>query len=553
MTHSDVIVVGSGFGGSVAALRLAEKGYDVTVLEAGRRFADQDFAKNSWHIRDFLYAPKLGCYGIQRIHVLPDVVVLCGAGVGGGSLVYANTMYQPGSEFFTRGSWAGITDWERELTPFYQLARKMLGVTDNPRMTSSDVAMKETARRMGIEKTFQLAPVAVHFGNGPGLTSSDPYFGGVGPDRKGCIHCGECMTGCRHDSKNTLVKNYLALAEKIGVRIQPMSTVTRLEIKNGIWHVTVRKTDSWSSTTQVLTADDVILAAGTYGTQKLLHRMKAQGVLPQLSPRLGYDSRTNSEALVGAVSSSSEADYTEGVAISSSFYPDADTHIQPVRYGKKSNAMGLLATVLTDFVDHEHTVVTWLKTMARSPKKALAQLKLRGWSEKAVIALVMQSVENSLTVYTEKNKLGMWRMRTQQGQGEPNPNWIPVAHEVAKELAHVIDGEPMGNVGEAFGAPFTAHFVGGATIGATADHGVVDGYHRVHGYPTLHIVDGSTIAGNLGVNPSLTITAQAERAMSMWPNKGQADARPATEYVPIAPIAPESPIVPAQAPAALFY
>lgn len=553
MTHADVIVVGSGFGGSVAALRLAEKGYDVTVLEAGRRFADHDFAKNSWHIRDFLYAPKLGCYGIQRIHVLPDVVVLCGAGVGGGSLVYANTMYQPGSDFFTRGSWAGMTDWEKELAPFYDLARKMLGVTDNPRMTASDGAMKETARRMGIENTFQLAPVAVHFGDGPGVSSPDPYFGGVGPDRKGCTHCGECMTGCRHDSKNTLVKNYLALAEKIGVQIKPMSTVTRLELKNDIWHVTVRKTDSWSSTTQVLTADEVILAAGTYGTQKLLHRMKAEGVLPHLSPRLGYDSRTNSEALVGAVSSSKETDFTDGVAISSSFYPDADTHIQPVRYGKKSNAMGLLATVLTDFVDHEHTVVTWLKTMMRSPKKALGQFKLRGWSERAVIALVMQSVENSLTVYPEKNKLGIWRMRTQQGQGEPNPNWIPVAHEVAQELAKVIDGEPMGNVGEAFGAPFTAHFVGGATIGATADQGVVDGYHRVHGYSSLHIVDGSTIAGNLGVNPSLTITAQAERAMSMWPNKSQEDARPATGYEPIAPISPQSPIVPAHAPAALFY
>ena len=553
MTHADVIVVGSGFGGSVAALRLAEKGYDVTVLEAGRRFEDADFAKNSWHVRDFFFAPKLGCLGIQRIHVLPDVVVLCGAGVGGGSLVYANTMYEPPAEFFTNGSWVGITDWQRELAPFYELAKRMLGVTDNPYESQSDKAMQLTAARMGVGDSFRLAPVAVHFGKGPGEVSADPYFGGAGPARKGCTNCGECMTGCRHDSKNTLVKNYLALAQRRGAVIQPLTTVTSFAHKDGRWVVTTRKTDSWSTQSQTLTADHLVLAAGTYGTQKLLHRMKDERILPQLSDRLGYDSRTNSEALVGAVSNTDTVDYTDGVAITSSFYPDATTHIQPVRYGKKSNAMGLLATVLTDFTPTEKPVVTWLKTIARSPRKAGAHFKLKGWSQRAVIALVMQSVDNSLTVFGQKNTFGRWRLRTHQGQGEPNPNWIPVAHDVAKQLAEVINGEPLGNIGEAFGAPFTAHFVGGATIGATRDQGVVDAYHRVHGYPTLHIVDGSTIASNLGVNPSLTITAQAERAMSMWPNKGQVDARPQNGYVPIEPITPTHPVVPTSAPAALFY
>lgn len=553
MAHKDVIVVGSGFGGSVAALRLAEKGYSVTVLESGRRFADKDFAKNSWHARDFLFAPKIGCLGIQRIHVLPDVVVLCGAGVGGGSLVYANTMYQPKSEFFNHGSWVGITDWQKELSPFYDLAKRMLGVVENPHFSNSDKAMKETAVRMGVGEGFRLAPVAVHFGNGPGEVSPDPYFGGAGPARKGCTHCGECMTGCRHDSKNTLVKNYLALAEQRGVEIKPLSTVTRIVYESGKWHVTVRKTDSWGTRAELLTSDQVVLAAGTYGTQKLLHRMKDDGVLPLLSHRLGYDSRTNSEALVGAVSRNPNIDYTDGVAITSSFYPDSDTHIQPVRYGKQSNAMGLLATVLTDFTAQEAPIRTWLKTIARAPKKALAQYKLKGWSERAVIALVMQSVDNSLTVFGAKDAFGTWRLRTKQGQGQPNPNWIPVAHDVAKQLAQVIDGVPLGNVGEAFGAPFTAHFVGGATIGATSEEGVVDGYHRVHGYSTLHIVDGSTITGNLGVNPSLTITAQAERAMSMWPNKGQQDPRPEYGYQQIKPIPPQAPIVPADAPAALFY
>jgi cholesterol oxidase len=553
MTHKDVIVIGSGFGGSVAALRLAEKGYSVTVLEAGRRFADHDFAKNSWHVRDFLFAPKIGCLGIQRIHVLPDVVVLCGAGVGGGSLVYANTMYEPNAEFFRQGSWAGITDWQSELSPFYDLARRMLGVVANSHFSNSDIAMKETAARMGVADGFRLAPVAVHFGKGPGEVSADPYFGGVGPARKGCTHCGECMTGCRHDSKNTLVKNYLALAEQRGVEIKPLSTVTRIAHENSKWFVTVRKTDSWGTHAEMLTADQVVLAAGTYGTQKLLHRMKDDGVLPNLSRRLGYDSRTNSEALVGAVSRNSDVDYTDGVAITSSFYPDADTHIQPVRYGKKSNVMGLLATVLTDFSTHEAPILTWLKTIGRAPMKTLAQYKLKGWSEKAVIALVMQSVDNSLTVFGAKDVFGTWRLRTKQGQGEPNPNWIPVAHDVARQLAEVIDGDPLGNIGEAFGAPFTAHFVGGATIGATSELGVIDGYHRVHGYSTLHIVDGAAITGNLGVNPSLTITAQAERAMSMWPNKGQQDMRPENGYHPINPISPHSPIVPADAPAALFY
>ena len=555
MTHHDVVIIGSGFGGSVAALRLAEKGYSVAVLEAGRRFEDSDVAKNSWHAKDFLFAPKIGCLGIQRIHVLPDVIVLAGAGVGGGSLVYANTMYEPGAEFFSNGSWAGITDWQQELSPFYDLARRMLGVTPNPRMTPADEAMKQAATRMGVGDTFRLAPVAVHFGTGPGEKSQDPYFGGVGPARLGCTHCGECMTGCRHDSKNTLVKNYLALAEQRGVIIEPLTTVTKLTQSDSVWTVHARQTDRWTSSDRRFTADHVIVAAGAYGTQKLLHRMKDEGVLPRLSDRLGHDSRTNSEALVGAVAHKApDPNFTQGVAITSSFYPDSKTHIQPVRYGVGSNAMGLLATVLTDFTETESKWKTWLKKLASAPAKALSYLNVSGWSEKTVIALVMQSVDNSLTVFGEKDStFGTWRLRTKQGDGVPNPDWLPVAHDVAKELAVAIGGEPMGNVGEAFGAPFTAHFVGGCTIGSSVDSGVVDAYHRVFGYEGLHIVDGSTIAGNLGVNPSLTITAQAERAMSMWPNKGEPDQRPSHGYQPIAPITPHQPVVPNHAPAALFY
>ncbi|MEI6405101.1 MAG: GMC family oxidoreductase [Actinomycetes bacterium] len=552
MTDYDVIIVGSGFGGSVSALRLAEKGYSVLVLEAGKRFEDKDFPKTSWRIKDFLFAPQLGCLGIQRIHALPDVMVLAGAGVGGGSLVYANTMYEPPAEFFEQGPWVGITDWQSELTPFYELARNMLGVTDNPLTTPADEAMRTVAARMGVGDTYRSAPVAVHFGTGPGQESTDPYFGGIGPTRSGCTHCGECMTGCRHNAKNTLVKNYLALAEHAGVTIEPLSTVKRIENKGDTWLVSVR--DTAGVRHRMLSSTHVIVAAGTYGTQRLLHRMKDEGVLPNISARLGFLSRTNSESLIGAVAKKSPTpDFTTGVAITSSFFPDQHTHIQPVRYGVGSNSMALLSTALCDFSDSQSNWKTWLKMVCRKPFATLKALYVSGWSQRTVIALVMQSVDNSLTVFGEKDSFGSWRLRTKPGEGVSNPSWIPVAHEVAKELANVIEGKPMGNLGEVFDAPFTAHFVGGATIAADSEHGVVDAYHRVFGYRGLHIVDGSTISANLGVNPSLTITAQAERAMSMWPNKNQTDSRPDSGYVPIAPIAPQSPVVPQHVTAALFY
>lgn len=550
MTH--IVVVGSGFGGSVAALRLVEKGYTVTVLEAGRRFEDHEFAATSWRLRDFLFAPAMGCWGIQRIHVLPHVIVLAGAGVGGGSLVYANTLYQPSDAYFTAGPWAGITDWRAELEPFYGLARRMLGVEQNPRRTPADDAMLETARRLGVDNTFTLTPVAVHFGAGPGVESPDPYFGGVGPVRRGCTHCGECMTGCRHDAKNTLDKNYLALAERAGAVVRDRSTVTRVEHGTDGWRVTVRRTGG--RRTETIECDQVVLAAGTYGTQQLLHRMKDAGVLSDLSPRLGFLSRTNSEALVGALAPRTHTvPMNEGVAITSTFYADERTHIQPVRYGDGSNAMALLSTRLTDFASARSELVAWLWGIVRHPVSSLRLLWVRGWSQRAVIALVMQSVDNSLTVSGGRSLLGRWRLRTAPGEGASHPSWLPVAHTVAKSLAEVLGGTPVGNVGEALGKPFTAHFVGGAVIGPDRSTGVVDAYHRVYGYPGLHIVDGSTIAGNLGVNPSLTITAQAERAFSMWPNAGESDPRPESGYEPVAPITPLAPVVPRHAPAALFY
>jgi cholesterol oxidase len=348
MTHFDVLVIGSGFGGSVSALRAVEKGYSVGVLESGRRFADDQLPKTSWRLRKYLWAPALGCYGVQRIHLLPDVLVMAGAGVGGGSLNYANTLYQPPKRFFEDPQWAGITDWHRELGPYYNQAKRMLGVETNPTITPSDKVMKEVAEDMGVGETFTSTPVGVFFGQ-PGRTDPDPFFGGVGPARTGCTECGSCMTGCRVGAKNTLVKNYLHLAEHAGAQIFPLTTVTSVRPRaGGGYEVVTRRTGAkLRRADTVMTADQVVFAAGTYGTQKLLLAMKETGQLPKLSDRIGGLVRTNSEAVLAATARGREIDYTQGVAITSSFHPDDHTHIEPVRYGKGSNAIGLLQTVLS--------------------------------------------------------------------------------------------------------------------------------------------------------------------------------------------------------------
>ncbi len=550
----DVVVIGSGFGGSVAAFRLTEKGYRVAVIEAGRRFKDKDFPKTSWRLSKFLYLPRLGLRGIQRIHVLPDVLVLAGAGVGGGSLVYANTLYQPSDEYFNDKQWREITDWKAELTPWYDQASRMLGVAENPYFSPSDQAMKEAAESMGVGHTFKMAPLGVHFGSGPGVIEKDPYFGGVGPDRHGCQQCGGCMTGCRFNAKNTLPKNYLGLAEKAGAQVFAETTVERIELlTNGGWKITARKSSSWFGKKKVFTAADVVVAAGTYNTQKLLHRMKDSGVLPKLSETLGQLSRTNSEALTGAIMPHSNAiDFSKGAAITSSFFPDKHTHVEPVRYGKGSNFMGLLQTVMTDGEKASTRRKMWLHTLIRQPKMLLKIFDVRRWSERTVIALVMQNVDSALTVRGKRGLFG-WRLTSKNNSEKPNASYIPAANEVVRKIANKYGGTPGGHIGDLVSAPFTAHFVGGCVIGKSSQTGVIDAYHRAWNYPTLHIVDGSSVTANLGVNPSLTITAQAERAFSMWPNKGEADPRPAQNagYQRIMPVAPRNPFVPENAYAAL--
>ena len=557
----DVVIIGSGFGGSVAALRLVEKGYSVAVLEAGRRFADDELPETSWRLRRFLWAPRLGCYGIQRIDFLRGrgvggVLVLSGAGVGGGSLVYANTLYEPLSDFFDDPQWRDITDWRSELAPHYDQARRMLGVTTYPRQTAADKAMLAVATRMGVRETFHPASVGVYLGE-PGRTVADPYFGGVGPDRTGCLHCGSCMTGCRYGAKNSLVKNYLYLAERAGAEVFPLTTVTAVRPNaSGGYVVETVPTTVGRRGRRTFEADQVVFAAGALGTQRLLHRMRAMGFLPALSPRLGALTRTNSEAILGAAVPAGQAkrrglDFTEGVAITSSFHPDPRTHIEPVRYGKGSNAMGLLQTLLTD--GGPHRLRRWFGEVLRDPLTAARALSVRRWSQRTIIALVMQSEDNSLTLSYERSWYGRGRLVAGPGHGASNPTWIPAGNRAARLLAEEIGGVAGGSITEVFDIPVTAHILGGAVIGASPESGVVDAYHRIFGYEGLHVVDGAAVSANLGVNPSLTIAAQAERAMSFWPNKGDPDPRPplGAPYRRIDPVPPRSPVVPAHAPGAL--
>ncbi|MGW4540253.1 GMC oxidoreductase [Streptomyces chartreusis] len=566
----DVIVVGSGFGGSVTALRLTEKGYRVGVLEAGRRWTRESLPKNSWDLKNYLWAPRLNMFGIQRIHLLGNVMVLAGAGVGGGSLNYANTLYVPPKPFFDDPQWRDITDWQDELKPYYDQARRMLGVRLNPTMTPSDVHLKAAAERMGVGDSFHMAPVGVFFGDGedaegearvtPGQEVADPYFGGAGPSRKACTECGECMTGCRHGAKNTLNENYLYLAEKAGAVVHPMTTVVSVtDDSQGGYAVATLPTDGKKKGEgRLFKARRVVLAAGTYGTQTLLHRMKAGGQLPYVSARLGELTRTNSEALVGAqtdnrryrrATGEAKVDFTRGVAITSSIHPDENTHIEPVRYGKGSNSMGGLSILQVPYAEGSSRVAGWLANAVRHPMMMLRSLSNRRWSERTIIGLVMQSLDNSLTTYLKPDGVGKGLLTARQGHGAPNPKQIRAASEAASAIAADINGFAGSNVGELMGTPLTAHFLGGCPIGDSPETGVIDPYHRLYGHPGISVVDGAAVSANLGVNPSLTITAQAERAMSYWPNNGEADQRPAqgAAYERLNPVEPKSPAVPAEA------
>jgi cholesterol oxidase len=542
----DVLVIGSGFGGSVSALRLTEKGYRVGVLEAGRRFGPDDFPKTNWDVRRFLWFPRLGMRGIQRMSLLRDVLVLSGAGVGGGSLVYANTLYEPHDAFYRDPQWRDVTDWKTELAPFYRLAGRMLGVVDNPTHTPADEVALQIAKRWNVENTFRPTPVGVYFGEA-GVEAPDPFFGGAGPTRSGCVECGGCMVGCRYDAKNSLDRNYLYLAEQAGATVHPEHEVVDLEPLPGGGHrVTTQRPGAWlRKRRRSFTASEVVFSAGALGTTRLLLELGESGRLPNLSSRVGDVVRTNSEALLGATALSAEIDYSAGVAITSSFNPEPHTHIEPVRYSKGSNLMGLLGTVLTDGGGRIPRQLRFVGNVIRHPLVFLRSLSVRRWAERSVILLVMQSYDNSMKVL---RKRGWFRTRltSRPSTGEPNPSYIPIANEAARVAADIMGGFPGSSLNEVLlDVPTTAHILGGACVGGSADRGVIDPYHRVFGHPGLHVVDGAAIGANLGVNPSLTITAMAERAMAMWPNKDQIDPRPELDapYVRVAAVAPSRPSV----------
>lgn len=540
----DVIIIGSGFGGSVAALRLTEKNYKVLVIEAGRRFADDEFAKSSWRLSKFLYFPRLGLNGIQRIDLLRNVMVMSGAGVGGGSLVYANTLYRPPASFFKTGTWANMCDWEKTLAPYYDQAERMLGVETNPFLSPSDIELRKAADKLGYGDSFQMAPLGIYFGEA-GKKAKDPYFGGEGPDRVGCINCGECMTGCRHGAKNTLVKNYLYLAEKAGAKVIERTTVTDIIDKDNGYTVQTRSSAGWKRT-KTFTADQVIVAAGALGTAKLLHKTRAKGNLSGMSDKLGYLSRTNSESLLGVVAKSKKIDFSSGSAITSSVFPDEHTHVEPVRYGRGSGFMGVMESVMASGPKGQTPNLFWLmvatlKNFFRLP----SMYSLRSWPERTLILLVMQARDNSLVTFLKRGLLGR-KVSSRQGHGEKNPAWVPQGHALAKTLAEQFDGTAGAVITEPFGIPMTAHFLGGAVIAESAEQGVLDGYLRAFGQSGLHILDGAALSANPGVNPSLSITAQAEWACAHWPNKGEQDPRPelGSEFRVVDPVPPAKPVVP---------
>ena len=516
----DWIVIGSGFGGSVSALRLAEKGYRVAVLEAGRRYRDEDFAKTTWNARRYYWLPRLGLRGIFRMTLFKDVFVVSGSGVGGGSLGYANTLYRPtsGSAFYRDPQWADLDDWESALAPHYETAETMLGVTRYEGEGPADTLLRELASEMGVEDTYSTTRVGVFFGE-PGETVPDPYFGGEGPPRSGCIRCGACMVGCRHNAKNTLVKNYLWFAERAGVEIQPERTVAEVRPLGAAdgsdgYVVTSERSGAWvRKDRQTLTARGVVVAAGALGTNQLLQRCKHRGALPRLSGRIGHLVRTNSEAISAVTTKDVRHDFTKSIAITSSFYPDADTHIENVTYGPGADSIALLFTVLG------------------AARRRLARPVWPGkWSRRTVILLTMQTLDNSMRLVPKRNLLGLGpRLQTQEDPDKPNPRFIPVADKVTRRAAEKLDGTPQAGLTEQLlNIPTTAHIMGGAVIGEGPETGVIDRQNRAFGYENLLVCDGSAVPANVGVNPSLTITALTEHAMSHVAPHAERDALAAT-------------------------
>lgn len=513
----DYIVIGSGFGGSVSAMRLSEKGYSVAVLEKGKRYNTNDFPKNNWNLRKYLWMPIFKFFGFQKLTFFKDVFVLSGVGVGGGSLVYANTHMVPSDTFFNNPSWGHLNDWKTKLTPFYDLAKKMLGTIPYPKLYEEDKILKEVAEDMGRGDTFAKVNVGVYYGDTKKW--KDPYFKGLGPDRKGCVECAGCMVGCRYGAKNTLDKNYLYFAQKFGAEVFAETLVTKIEFKDNLYHIHTKSSTSWfRKSVKVYKSKGLVVSGGVLGTMQLLLKQKYElKTLPNLSDLLGAQLRTNSESLCGVVAG--DRKLNNGVAISTVFNPDDDTHVEIVKFPDNSGALSRLGILATGEGNPLVRTTKMIGNILTHPVKALRMVFTNNQPKTGVIFLVMQSLDNSMKMIWKNGLFGGKMAISNKGHGKV-PAYIPQGQEVMHRYAEKVNGVPMNAVTEIlFNMSTTAHILGGCPMGKNASEGVINEKFEVHGYPNMHILDGSIIQGNLGVNPSLTITALSEYAMSLIPEK----------------------------------
>ena len=511
----DFIIIGSGFGGSVSALRLAEKGYSVLVIEKGSWFRGEDFPATNWNLKKWLWMPRMGLRGIMKISFFRHVSILSGTGVGGGSLVYANTLPRPKEQFFNTGSWSSLADWKHELEPFYNEGWKMLGASDNPGLDTGDYALQELGKQLGRSSFFEPTKVAVTFGE-PGETKPDPWFGGEGPDVTACRFCGACMTGCRHGAKNTLDRNYLWLAEKRGAEILADTRV--LDVKpagrpDGSEGYNITARSRGKGKTQ-FRAGGVVFAAGVLGTVDLLLKLKGSS-LPLLSDRVGYDIRTNNESLIGVVSLDREKDFSKGVAIGSILHTDENSHLEPVRYGEGSGFWRLAMLPLTPGKNIFLRMGRMFRIWFSKPLDTARILFVRDWAKSTQILLFMQTLDSTL-----RFRRGRGGLKSSVDRGKNPTPFIPEAIDLASKFSAIVKGRPHVLALEPlFGTPSTAHILGGSVMGENASEGVIDANNRVYGYSNMYVCDGSMISANPGVNPALSIVAISERAMSKIPPK----------------------------------
>jgi cholesterol oxidase len=532
----DFIVIGSGFGGSVSALRLAEKGYRVAVLEMGRRWAPLSFPRSGWSIHRWFWRPKLGLRGFFNMRFFRHATIFHGCAVGGGSITYAGTLLCPPDRVWEVGSWTGLTEWKTEMPRYYQTAERMLGVTENQIFGPADRLLKKAGEAAGSSGTFYHTHVGIfqaHEGQSPNQTLPDPFFGGSGPPRTTCIACGGCMMGCRYGAKNTLDLNYLYLAEERGAAVFPETKVVNVKPladsdgSAGYEVSTVKSTPWIRREPRKFTCRGLVFAASSLGTMELLFRLKENGSLPGISACLGKHVRTNSESIIGARVPGCAEDLSQGIAIGSGIYIDQHTHIEAVRYPNGADLLGLLTTFLTDGRPGAQRIGLWISNATRSllrhPIKTLRLLSPFGWARESTILLCMQALEGHIEMRWERP--WFWPFHKMLvSRGDKVQTYIPKANEFARNFAEITGGTAMSMLPEIlFDIPGTAHCIGGCVMAGSPDRGVVDDRHRVFGYRNMYICDGSVLAANLGVNPSLTITALAERAMSFIPSAARTD------------------------------